>query len=356
MWVADMDFPLPQSILDTIKKRIDHGIFGYTMTDSAYWKTVDEWCFSQYGYHIPFREGVAVPGIVYGVSTAIRAVTERSDAVLIEPPVYYPFSQIIKANGRNLITCPLCYKDGRYTRDLKAFENAVRENDVKAYILCSPHNPVGRVWRKDEMLAVAEICHKYDVTVIADEIHCDFIRPGVVFTSFALLPDKFKEKFILCTAPSKTFNLAGLQISHIWIPNPDVRREFKKVNMANGYNETNVIGMTASQAVYTQGLPWLTELRAYLEGNIAFVRSYLKENLPRIKLVEPEGTYLLWLDFQGTGLSNASIKALIEEKGKLWLDHGDMFGKEGECFERINIACPRKILEQAMKQLGEAFR
>ena len=356
LWVADMDFPLPEEVLSVIKKRVDHGIFGYTRTTDSYWKALDSWCFQEYGYHVRHSEWITVPGVVYGIATAISAVTEPGDAVLIEEPVYYPFHRVVEDNHRKLVVSTLCYEDGRYTRNLEAFEKAIRENNVKAIILCSPHNPVGRVWTKEELLAVADICHRYGVTVIADEIHCDFIRPGIKFISFATLGDEFKEKLILCTAPSKTFNLAGLQVSNIWIPNVEIRKRFKRENQANGYNEVNTLGMTAAEAVYTLGRPWLTQLKEYLEGNIAFVKKFLQDHLPNIKLVEPEGTYLLWLDFHGTGLSNSQIKDKVEKEAKLWLDHGDMFGLGGECFERINIACPRSILEQAMKQLSEAFK
>lgn len=356
LWVADMDFPLPGEILDAIKKRVDHGIFGYTMTTASYWKAFDFWCSREYGYHVRSAEWVTVPGIVYSLSIAIRAVTEPSDAVLIEQPVYYPFSNVVTDNGRTLIVAPLCYKNGRYTRDIAAFEKAVRDNNVKAFILCSPHNPVGRVWTKDELTAVAEVCRRYGVTVIADEIHCDFIRPGIKFTSFATLGDEYKQKLILCTAPSKTFNLAGLQVSNIWIPDPVSREKYKRINHANGYNEANTLGLAAAEACYTLGKPWLEELKEYLEGNIAYVKNFLAHNMPCIKLVEPEGTYLLWLDFHGTGLSNSEMKEMVESRARLWLDHGDMFGQGGELFERINIACPRKRLEQAMNQLKEAFK
>ena len=355
LWVADMDFPLPEEILNEIKKRVDHGIFGYTLTTPSYWKALDSWCSREYGYHVKPSEWVTVPGVVYSLSIAIRAVTEPSDAVLIEQPVYYPFSQVVKDNGRNLIVAPLSYEDGRYTRDLAAFEKAIRENNVKVFILCSPHNPVGRVWTHKELLDVAEICRRYDVTVIADEIHCDFIRSGIKFTSFATLGEEYKQKLILCTAPSKTFNLAGLQVSNIWIPNPAIRERYKKENRANGYNEINTLGMTAAEACYTLGKPWLEELKEYLEGNIAYVKVFLANNMPEVYLVEPEGTYLLWLDFHGTGLSNAEVKDRVEVKAKLWLDHGDIFGQGGELFERINIACPRSTLEQAMNQLAKAF-
>ena len=356
LWVADMDFPLPEEILNAIRKRVGHGIFGYTMTGPSYWSALDSWCFREYGYHVKHSEWVTVPGVVYSLSIAIRAVTEPSDAILIEQPVYYPFSQIVKDNGRRLIVAPLCYKDGRYFRDLEAFENAIKENNVKAFILCSPHNPVGRVWTQEELTSVAEICRRHGVTVVADEIHCDFIRPGIKFTSFATLGDEYKQKLILCTAPSKTFNLAGLQVSNIWIPNPEIRRRFKKQNQANGYNEINALGMTAAESAYTLGKPWLEALKEYLEGNIAYVREFLAKNIPSVHLVEPEGTYLLWLDFHGTGLSNEEVKERVEKRARLWLDHGDMFGEGGELFERINIACPRSILEQAMKQLAEAFK
>ena len=356
LWVADMDFPLPDEILSAIKKRVDHGIFGYTMTGPSYWNALDSWCSREYGYHVKHSEWVTVPGVVYSLSIAIRAVTEPSDAILIEQPVYYPFSQVVKDNGRRLTVAPLCYEDGRYYRDINAFENIIKENNVKAFILCSPHNPVGRVWTLDELAAVAEICRRYEVTVIADEIHCDFIRPGIKFTSFATLGDEYKQKLILCTAPSKTFNLAGLQVSNIWISNADIRGRFKKQNQANGYNEVNTLGMTAAEAAYTLGKPWLEALKEYLEGNISYVKEFLAKNIPSVHLVEPEGTYLLWLDFHGTGLSNDEVKERVEKEARLWLDHGDIFGEGGKLFERINIACPRSILEQAMTRLAEAFK
>ena len=180
-----MDFPLPEEILNAIRKRVDHGIFGYTMTGPSYWSALDSWCFREYGYHVKHSEWVTVPGVIYSLSIAIRAVTEPSDAILIEQPVYYPFSQIVKDNGRRLVVVPLCYKDGRYFRDLEAFENAIKENNIKAFILCSPHNPVGRVWTREELTSVAGICHRHGVTVIADEIHCDFIRPGIKFCLYS---------------------------------------------------------------------------------------------------------------------------------------------------------------------------
>ena len=351
-----MDFPLPDNILNAIKKRVEHGIFGYTMTGPSYWNALDSWCTREYGYNVNPAEWVTVPGVVYSLSIALKAVTKHYDRVLIEEPVYYPFSQIVKNNGRKLIVAPLSYKDGKYYRNLEAFEATIQEHNVKAFILCSPHNPVGRVWKPEELYAVAEICRRHGVTVIADEIHCDFIRPGIKFTSFATLGDKYMQNLILCTAPSKTFNLAGLQVANIWIPNPDFRDRFKKKNQANGYNEINTLGMTAAEAAYTLGKPWLEELKKYLEGNIAYVKDFLANNMPKVHLVEPEGTYLLWLDFHDTGLSNEEMKERVENRAKLWLDHGDIFGESGQLFERINIACPRSILEQAMNRLKEAFK
>ncbi len=352
LWVADMDFPLPDEILSAIKKRVDHGIFGYTMTTSSYWNALDKWCNRQYGYSVDPEHAITVPGVVYALALAVRTLTEPGDAVLIEQPVYYPFRQIVEINNRKVVNVPLRYSDGRYSHDINALERVIKTAHPKAFLLCSPHNPVGRVWSREELLAVGTICKKYNVAVVADEIHCDFIRPGYTFTSWNTLPEEYKRQFILCIAPSKTFNLAGLQVSNVIIPDPDIRDRFKKENQANGYNEINVLGMTAAEACYSYGLPWLDQLRKYLEENITFVSSFLKEHMREVHLVEPEGTYLLWLDFHGCNMTNKQMKERVEQSG-LWLDHGDLFGPEGDLFERINIACPRKILEQAMERLAQ---
>ena len=354
MWVADMDFKAAPEILEALQKRLDHGVFGYQTVPDDYFEAVGRWFERRHGWKGIGRENIVpTTGVIAAYSAAIKAMTVPGDKVIVMTPCYNAFFPAIRNNKCVELDCALKY-DGLWSIDFEDLERKAAE--ARVLLLCNPHNPVGRVWTLDELTEVAEICRRYGVTVIADEIHCDFIRPGIKFTSFATLGDEYKQKLILCTAPSKTFNLAGLQVSNIWIPNPDIRGRFKKQNQANGYNEVNILGMTAAEACYTLGKPWLEALKEYLEGNISYVKEFLAKNIPSVHLVEPEGTYLLWLDFHETGLSNEEVKERVEGKARLWLDHGDIFGEGGELFERINIACPRNILEQAMKQLAEAFK
>ncbi|MGL6014717.1 MAG: MalY/PatB family protein, partial [Selenomonadaceae bacterium] len=305
----------------------------------------------------PLRESISLvrtPGVVFAIATAIRSFTAKGDSVLIQRPVYYPFSLTIESNGRQLVNSPLVYKNGRYEIDFVDFEQKIIDNNVKLFLLCSPHNPVGRVWTKDELLRLGDICLKHKVIVVADEIHQDFTYPGHTHYVFASLKEQYKDITITCTAPSKTFNLAGLQISHIFIANEDLRRRFKKELWRTGYSESNTLGLVASQAAYTYGRPWLTELKAYLTGNLALARRYVAE-IPEATLIEPEGTYLLWIDFTKTQLEAAVLDRIILEDAGLWLDNGSMFGPEGDGFQRINIACPRPRLQEALQKLSTAF-
>ncbi len=249
----------------------------------------------------------------------------------------------------------LVYQAGVYSIDYEDFEHQIIENKVKLFILCNPQNPVGRVWTAKELTRMGDICLKHNVLVVSDEIHCDFTYPGFQHTVFANINKSFGQNSITCTAPSKTFNLAGLQVSNIFVPNPALRNQFIAELDRSGYSQLNTLGLIACKAAYQYGEPWLRELRAYLYENLNFVREYLKEYLPMVKLVEPEGTYLVWLDFSALQLSHKEMKELIMNKAKLWLDAGQMFGKSGYGFERINIACPRDILRQALDQLAHAI-
>lgn len=356
LWVADMDFSLPQEVLDVIKKRVDHGIFGYTDLKPEYKEVVGNWFRERHGWETEAEWITVTPGVVYAIAAAIRAFTTPQDAVIIQQPVYYPFSECIVDNGRELVNSQLIYEDGRYYMDYEDFERKVTEHRVKLFLLCSPHNPVGRVWTKEELERIGEICRRHDVLVFADEIHCDITCPQVTHTPFAGISQEFADIAIVGTSPSKTFNLAGLQVSNIFIPNRQLRRRFRKAVNATGYSQANTLGLTACKAVYELGEAWYRELLKYLEENRSYVRSYLKEYLPQIRLVESEGTYLLWLDFSDIGLGYTELEKLIVEKAKLWLDPGALFGKETRLFERMNIACPRSILVQALDQLRDALQ
>jgi cysteine-S-conjugate beta-lyase len=354
LWVADMDFRSPACVIEALKARADHGIFGYSTTGDKYFSAVAAWFKGSTGWEIKRNWLVQTPGVIAGVAAAIRALTEKGEGVLIQEPVYYPFADSIKSNGRKKIVNELVYHDGRYTIDLKDFEQKIIENNVKLFILCSPHNPVGRVWTPEELISMGDICLRNGVIVAADEIHQDFIYSGHTHVVFADIKTEFAEISVTCTAPSKTFNLAGLQISNIVIPNREIRKRFKEALNQVGYNEANIMGLVACEAAYEGGREWLSELKEYLDANLKFLREFLQKRIPKVRLVEPEGTYLVWLDFRGTELDDEALEELITEKAGLWLDAGTMFGAGGSGFERINIACPKATLEEALLRLENA--
>ncbi len=356
LWVADMDFKLPDEVIEDLKKRVEHGIFGYTDPKEDYKLALKNWYKERHGFEIEDDWNTVVPGIVYSIAVAVRAFTKPGESVLIQQPVYYPFMETIKLNYRKVVNNQLVYKDGHYEIDFEDFERKIVEENVKLFLLCSPHNPVGRVWSKEELIKMADICLEHDVYVFADEIHSDFVYDGYKHTSFMNLGDAYTQRLILGTSPSKTFNIAGLQVANVIIPNAEVRKKFKFKNEASGYSQGNVLGMAATVSAYTKGKEWLDELIFYLEGNVNYLRSFLRENLPQVKLVEPEGTYLTWLDFSGLTNDHKELERLIVDEARLWLDSGIIFGKETALFERINIACPRSILEQALEQLYIAIK
>lgn len=356
LWVADMDFKLPGDILDDISKRVEHGIFGYTDPGDEYLNTVSNWFERRHGFSVKGKAITVTPGVVYAIGLAIRAFTKQGDAVIIQQPVYYPFKDIIELNDRKPVNNQLVYKDGHYEIDFDDFERKITENDVKLFILCSPHNPVGRVWTRSELTRLGEICAAHDVYVFSDEIHSDFIYPGHEHIPFITLDEKLTKKLIVGTSASKTFNLAGLQTANIFIPDDSMHRAFDLENARNGYSQPNALGMTATMSAYKNGEEWLDELLSYLEGNLQFVRAFLKEKLPEVKLIEPEGTYLIWLDFSEVTDNHKELEDLIVNKAKLWLDPGVIFGHETALFERINIACPRTTLKEALERLYEGLQ
>ena len=354
LWVADMDFRTSPAVLSALKQAVEHGIFGYSESGQDYFEALQRWYRKNFNWSIQKEWLVKTPGIVFAIHAAVRALTEKGDAVLIQRPVYYPFTESIQNNGRVLINNPLVYSDGRYTIDFADFEQKIVDNRVKLFLLCSPHNPVGRVWSREELNRLGEICARHNVVVLSDEIHADFVYGGNRHTVFANLSPAFAQQCIVCTAPSKSFNLAGLQISNIFIPNRELREKFQAEVNRTGYSQLNGLGLVACQAAYEHGEEWQNELRGYLVSNLNFVRKFLKENIPQIKLVEPQGTYLVWLDCNALGLNSTELENLIVHRAKLWLDKGELFGPEGKGFERINIACPRATLENALTKLKAA--
>lgn len=354
LWVADMDFQTAPAILERLEQTVKHGVFGYSETKEPYYDAVAGWYERHFDWRIEKDWLIKTPGVVFALAAAVRAFTKEMDGVLIQQPVYYPFSEVILDNDRVLVNNSLKLTDGHYEIDFEDFEKKIVEYQVKLFLLCSPHNPVGRVWKEWELKRIGDICLKHRVIVVSDEIHSDFVYPGHRHQVFANLGTEYADITVTCTAPSKTFNLAGLQISNIIISNPVLRRKYLKAVAAAGYSQANLMGIIACQAAYELGEDWLSGLKEYLLENLNFLRAYLREKLPEIKLIEPEGTYLLWLDFRELNLTEREREWLIVEKAGLWLDSGAMFGPDGDGFERINIACPRETLAKALKQLEEA--
>ncbi len=352
-WVADMDLPIAQEIQKALIKRCEHGIFGYSESDANYAAAVCDW-YAQYFNWQPQGEWLTkTPGVVFALAMAVKAFTKAGEAVLIQQPVYYPFTEVIEDNGRQLINSPLILKDGRYEIDFTDLEAKIIDNNVKLMLLCSPHNPVGRVWSEAELRRVGDICLAHGVIVVSDEIHSDFVWEGK-HTVFAALGEKYAANCVICTAPSKTFNIAGLQISNIFIPDAALRKSFRKQVAAAGYSQVNTLGLVACEAAYRYGRDWLEQVKEYIQDNIDFTAAYLEQNLPQIKLIRPQGTYLVWLDCSELGLSAQEREQWLWHKAHLWLDGGGIFGAEGQAYERINVACPRTTLLQGLEQLKAA--
>lgn len=355
LWVADMDFQTSSYITDALEDMVKHGVFGYSESEEHYFEAVQNWMERHYNWHVKESWMTKTPGIVFALAMAVKAYTQENDAVLIQPPVYYPFKEVVEDNHRRLVnnTLVLC-EDGTYTIDYEDFEKKIIEENVKLFILCNPHNPVGRVWTKEELERLGDICLKHGVFVVSDEIHADFVfeRKHTVFSE---VKEAYKDISMICTSPSKTFNIAGLQISNIFISNPEKATAFRRQVAAAGYSQVGLPGLVACEAAYRHGDEWLEGVLAYIKANAEFTRAYLQEHLPRVKMTKLEGTYLVWLDFRDYGLTDKELDEKILNQAGLWLDSGAVFGKCGEGFQRINIACPRKTLQQALDRLIDVF-
>lgn len=353
MWVADMDFRCPQEVIDDMAKKLEHGIFGYSQTNDNYFEAIYHWYLKHFQIELHKSWLITTPGVVFALATAIKTLTKENDHVLINSPVYHLFSEVIKDNNRKVISSDLINHNGHYEIDFNDLEEKIRKYHIKLYLLCSPHNPVCRVWTKEELNKIVSICKKYDVYIVSDEIHSDFVWEGK-HTCLIKYQD-YLDHIILCTSPSKTFNIAGLQVSNIFIPNQNIRDIFEKEINKTGYGSLNIFGIVAGQSAYTKGEKWLQELKQYLKENITYTEQYFKTKIPKIKVIHPEGTYLLWLDFSRTGMSDKQIEDILVNKAKLWLDPGTKFGSCGKNFQRLNIALPRENLEFALKQIANFF-
>lgn len=365
LWVADMDFPTPDEVICALEDRARHGIFGYTDPGTSYYEAFAHWMESRYNLRVAPKEVVVTPGVVFALALCVRALTEPGDAVLVQRPVYYPFMGVVQENGRKLVNVPLVYreddvkKDPRlngYVIDFDVFERAIEQNNVKLFLLCNPHNPVGRVWTPGELERIGEICAAHDVTVVSDEIHMDFARPGFSHTSFASLSSEFADMTVTCTSASKTFNLAGLQVANIVVSNERIRKALKDKLSATGYSQVNTLGMVATQAAYELGADWLAQLKDYLEGNWQLLESHLSQQAPELRFIPAQSTYLAWIDCRSLGFDARQLERFVEDEAGLWLDCGSMFGPEGDGFIRINIATQRAYLEKALHQLANAIK
>ncbi|SDM88815.1 MalY/PatB family protein [Actinomyces ruminicola] len=355
LWVADMDHATAPCVINALLWRVRHGIFGYTEPDAAYDATLAAWFARRYDWRIDPAWNVITPGVVPALATAVRALTEPGDAVVIEEPVYYPFREVVEQQGRVVTPAPLVRGgDGVYRRDLDALEAVLTATGARLLLLCNPHNPVGRVWSRAELKELAEVAARHDVLVVSDEVHADLALPGRRTTPFASLSADAAARTVTCTSPSKSFNLAGLQVANILIADPDLRARFRYALGAAGYSQPNVLGLTACQAAYKSGDAWLDALRRHIE----YVRRHVVRRLERVPGIEVspcEGTYLLWLDCSGlletAGLTAAELDDFITGEAGLWLDDGALFGTGGAGFTRLNIACPRATLDEALDRL-----
>ena len=357
LWVADMDFRTSSYIEDALNAVASHNIYGYTniQRGDGFFEAVAGWMKRHHDFEVLPEWHVHTPGVCFAIANAIRAYTSIGDAVIIQQPVYYPFSNIVVSNGRKLVSNDLCYDgEGHYSIDFEDFENKIRDNNVKLFILCNPHNPVGRVWTKEELERIGDICKKHKVLVFSDEIHFDFIWSGKHHI-FQEVKEEYRDFTITGTSPSKTFNLAGAQQSNIFIPNHELKKKFVREYYISGLDEPNLFGIAAAEAAYTYGDEWYEAVKRYIKSNIDFAKEYISENLPGVRLVPTEGTYLIWLDFRNLGIDARALDDLIINKAKLWLDSGRIFGSTGAGFERINVACPRAVLYEALQRIKEAF-
>ena len=351
LWVADMDFETSSYIEDALTERVKEGIFGYSDAQTPYFEIIRDWMIRHHDWEPQEKWLIKTPGVVFALAMAVKAYTDPGDKVLLQQPVYYPFSEVITDNGREVVSNDLVLtEEGTYKIDFADFEQKIIANGIKLFLLCSPHNPVGRVWTKEELETIGDICVKHGVTVVSDEIHNDFIWEGT-HTVFAGIKKEFADISVTCTSPSKTFNLASMLISNIFIPDQILRRKFRKEMDRAGISQLSVLGLVATEAAYAHGDDWYAAMKNYVRDNIAFARAYVKEKLQGVRMIDTQGTYLIWLDFRQTGLTVEQLDHKIIYEAGLWLDSGKIFGKTGEGFERINVACPRAVLQEALDRI-----
>ncbi len=355
MWVADMDFLVSHHITEAISKKLKNPVFGYTFCSDDYYNAVVNWMKKRHNWDIKREWIIFTPGVVPALSYAIRAYSEIGDNVVIQTSVYHLFKQTIINNQRNVITNPLKYENGTYIMDFEDLEKKI-DSKTKLLILCSPHNPVGRVWTVEELLKLSEICLKNNIKIISDEIHFDLIYKDYKHTVLSTISNEIKENSIICTAPSKTFNLAGMQVSNIIIPNKEMRDKYNWQLEIDHIGKPNSFGEAALIAAYNDSEQWLDSLIAYIEQTKDYFIDYIEKHIPQLKVVNPEGTYLLWVDCSELGMNSQELKDFFINECKLALNHGQMFGEEGDSFQRFNIACSRTLVQEALDRMNQAIK
>lgn len=358
MWVADTDFRAPQAVIDALVAKAQYGIFGYSRAKTkAFDDAVINWIEKRHGWRLEPEWIVPTGGVVPAITCAIQALTKEGEGIVIQPPVYYPFKDTILNNKRQVMENPLRLneEEGQYEIDFRDLEEKLKDPQVKMFILCNPHNPVGRVWEEKDLRKIGELCLKHNVLIFADEIHGDLILPGYKHIPMGLLDEEIRDITLTSYSPSKTFNLAGLQASAMVIPNKNLRLEYQKRLRRNRMTELNYFATTALEAAYTHGEEYLEGFLEYISGNIAYAMDFVEKNLPGVRMIKPQGTYLVWFDFRGTGLTPDEIDSLIIEKAKVAVDLGRWFGEEGAGFARFNFACHRSTLVKALDQIKEAL-
>jgi cystathionine beta-lyase len=354
LWVADMDFRTPDFILEAIKRRLEQAILGYTFIPDSFFQSIIDWNLRRHGWHVQKEWICFAPGVVPALNLLVMALTGPGDKIVVQPPVYFPFFAAVKNHGRILINNPLLYENGRYRMDFDHLYSCLDEK-VRMLILSNPHNPTGNVWGKEVLLKLAHDCLERDIIMVSDEIHSDLVYPGFRHIPLSSLSASIAGRTVTCMAPSKTFNLAGLSTSYLVIPDPELKKKYDQVLENVHVGAGNIFGFTALETAYNEGEEWLRQLMEYLTDNLDFLTAFFQQHIPEVRVIRPEATYLVWLDCHGLDMEKEALRDFLISCAGLGLSDGYLFGEEGDGFQRINIACPRSVLEKALYQWRDAW-
>lgn len=356
MWVADMDFKAPKEVMKSLQERVEHGVFGYSFPTPQTRKIVQQWIKQRHNWNVPLSSIEFSSGVVKALATTIEALTRKGDQIVIQPPVYYPFFSLVEQNERVIVENQLIYEEGQYKMDFDHLEAALKNPKTKMLLLCNPQNPGGRVWSREELKRVGDLCLEHHVYIVSDEIHSDLVLFDHIHTPLASIDERFMEISITCHAPSKTFNLAGLQASVMIIPNEEIRIKIKEVEKKQGVFTINSLGITALEAAYQFGLPWLNDLKTYLEKNVQLVEDFIESEISALSVIHPQSTYLVWIDYRMLQISEKDFEQKLINYGKLGLEMGSKYGKSGEGFVRMNIGTQQSVVRNGLERLKRAVQ